>query len=60
MSTYFHLDTLKMYRKVTMFGFPFFTSLVVVIAGVVVVSLLVNKGLSKRHAAKELPESQAK
>lgn len=43
-----------------MFGFPFFTSLVVVIAGVVVVSLLVNKGLSKRHAAKELPESQAK
>lgn len=31
-----------------MFGFPFFTSLVVVIAGVVVASLLVNKGISKR------------
>lgn len=31
-----------------MFGFPFFTSLVVVIAGVVVASLLVNKGITKR------------
>lgn len=31
-----------------MFGFPFITSLIVVIVGVVVVSVLVNKGLAKR------------
>lgn len=31
-----------------MFGFPFITSLIVVIAGVVAVSVLVNKGLAKR------------
>lgn len=31
-----------------MFGFPFITSLVLVLAGVVVMSLLINKGLAKR------------
>jgi len=35
-----------------MFGFPFITSLIVVIIGVVVVSLLVNKGLAKRSSGK--------
>ncbi|MFT6028644.1 MAG: hypothetical protein ACI8O8_000373 [Oleiphilaceae bacterium] len=35
-----------------MFGFPFFTSLIVVLSGVVVVSLLVNKGLAKRSTEK--------
>lgn len=35
-----------------MFGFPFITSLIVVLLGVVVVSLLVNKGLAKRAANK--------
>ncbi len=30
-----------------MFGFPFFTSLIVVFTGVVVVSLLANKGSAK-------------
>jgi hypothetical protein len=35
-----------------MFGFPFITSLIVVIAGVVVASLLVNKGLAKRATSK--------
>ncbi len=34
-----------------MFGFPFITSLIVVLAGVVVVSLLVNKGLEKRSTS---------
>tara|TARA_R110001592_G_scaffold238227_2_gene497772 strand:- start:70397 stop:70546 length:150 start_codon:yes stop_codon:yes gene_type:complete len=35
-----------------MFGFPFITSLIVVITGVIVVSLLVNKGLAKRSSEK--------
>ena len=35
-----------------MFGFPFITSLIVVLLGVVVVSLLVNKGLAKRSIEK--------
>lgn len=35
-----------------MFGFPFFTSLIVVLAGVIVVSLIANKGLAKRKQAK--------
>lgn len=35
-----------------MFGFPFITSLIVVLTGVVVVSLLVNKGLAKRSTNK--------
>ena len=35
-----------------MFGFPFITSLIVVLSGVVVVSLLVNKGLAKRSTLK--------
>ena len=30
-----------------MFGFPFITSLVVVLAGVVMMSLLINKGSTK-------------
>lgn len=48
-----------------MFGFPFITSLIVVLSGVVVVSLLVNKGLAKRaekgatlNAANEAHTSQ--
>lgn len=35
-----------------MFGFPFITSLIVVSIGVVVASLLVNKGLAKRSTEK--------
>ena len=35
-----------------MFGFPFITSLIVVSIGVVVASLLVNKGLEKRSTKK--------
>jgi hypothetical protein len=35
-----------------MFGFPFFTSLIVVLSGVVFVSFLVNKGLAKRSTEK--------
>lgn len=31
-----------------MFGFPFITSLVVAVVGVIVMSLLINKGLAKR------------
>lgn len=41
-----------------MFGFPFFTSLVVVIAGVVVASLLVNKGISK-HSSNQTSKDMA-
>lgn len=32
-----------------MFGFPFFTSLIVVLLGVVALSLIINKGLAKRR-----------
>lgn len=32
-----------------MFGFPFITSLIVVLAGVIGLSLIVNKGLAKRR-----------
>lgn len=35
-----------------MFGFPFITSLVVVVAGVVAMSVLINKGLAKRTNGK--------
>jgi hypothetical protein len=35
-----------------MFGFPFITSLIVVLTGVVVASLLANKGLVKRSLNK--------
>lgn len=35
-----------------MFGFPFITSLIVVSIGVIVASLLVNKGLAKRSTEK--------
>lgn len=40
-----------------MFGFPFITSLIVVIAGVVVASLLINKGLAKRSETKSETET---
>ncbi len=32
-----------------MFGFPFFTSLIVVLAGVIVFSVVINKGMAKRQ-----------
>tara|TARA_R110002167_G_scaffold257199_2_gene463629 strand:+ start:1061 stop:1210 length:150 start_codon:yes stop_codon:yes gene_type:complete len=35
-----------------MFGFPFITSLIVILAGVVMASVLVNKGLAKRSTNK--------
>lgn len=43
-----------------MFGFPFITSLIVVLTGVVVVSLLVNKGLAKRSSEKGATLNTAK
>ena len=32
-----------------MFGFPFFTSLIIVLAGVIALSLIINKGQAKRR-----------
>jgi hypothetical protein len=32
-----------------MFGFPFITSLIIVVAGVIGLSLIINKGLAKRR-----------
>jgi hypothetical protein len=41
-----------------MFGFPFFTSLVVVLLGVVALSFIINKGLANRNqVANETPAS---
>lgn len=40
-----------------MFGFPFFTSLIVVLAGVIGLSLIVNKGLAKHRSEKMSTES---
>jgi preprotein translocase subunit YajC len=42
-----------------MFGFPFFTSLIVTVALVVGFSFVINKGTAKRRAQKQEASSQA-
>ena len=42
-----------------MFGFPFFTSLIVTVAMVVGFSLIINHGIQKRKTKQEEAHSQA-